>query len=478
MNKEKRIEHWIGHIISGTEFEGKVFSVGGFVRDELLEVESKDLDIVVEMDGGANKLAHFLSFSFNGGAVEGDKCTNPYNLGNGYPIWQLTFKVEGDDVVVEFADTQSESFPDPESRQRVTVFGTLEEDIMRRDFTCNMLIRDLSTGEIRDTSGGVKDIENKVLTHHPEVDPNKMLSDDPLRIMRAIRQKCQFPGDWKISNRLKDAIINQKQRLSIISQERITSELIKIMKIGKLHDAIELMDELGVLEIIFPEVVKMKNVFHDLDAPFHKECDGEVFGHVMLVLKHAKSGVINQLSALFHDIGKPRARKVDPETGRVRFKYHEPIGADMTVDILKRMKFDNTTVKLVSKLVKMHTRPHAFGRWGEGSNKALRKLIRDAGEDLDLLLNLSEADCLGNDPVHNNVPEVRRMVAEILAEPVKVSSKPILNGKEIMELRGMKKGTAIIKDIMSGLLDLSDDKASKGSQLTKEEAEEFVKGFK
>jgi poly(A) polymerase len=481
MNREKRVELLIGQLIKGSKFENKTFSVGGFVRDEIMGIESKDLDIVVNIDGGAKGIAEFLH------AKMPSATTSPHNMGNGYPIWQITFREdvklriadvgvgEVGGVIVEFADTQSESFPDPESRQRISIFGSIDEDIARRDFTCNMLLRNISSNEIIDKVGGIEDIKNGILRGHPNGDMNKTFSDDALRMLRCARFAGKY--NFKVDHSVFKAMHDNAERINIISNERISDELIKLMEIGKLHGALKVLDGCGILKHIMPEVVAMQGVFHDLNAPYHRECGGDVFGHVMLVLAEAKPGVVNQLSALFHDIGKPKARKVNEETGKVSFKAHEPIGAIMVKDILKRMKFDNKTVELVSKLVMMHTRPHQFGKWGEGSIKALRKLIRDAGDDMEMLLNLSEADCLGNHPVLNNVPELRESIARAIAE-IPVIVKPILSGREIMDIRGMKKGSSIIKDIMEAIVESTDELAEIGKAMTISRANVIAKNFK
>lgn len=184
LSAEKEVERLLLLILPGTQFSGKTFAVGGYVRDQLLGLEAKDLDIVVEMKNGAEKLTYWLHDMF---PVE---TTSPYQLGAGYPIWQITFQknikfsdelYETKGAVIEFADSQKESFPDPDSRQRITESGTIEEDVQRRDFTVNMLLRDLSSGELRDLTGvSQRDIEKGILRGHPEVDFNKILRDDPL----------------------------------------------------------------------------------------------------------------------------------------------------------------------------------------------------------------------------------------------------------------------------------------------------------
>lgn len=478
MTAEKNAEILLGIMLKNTPFANKVFSVGGFVRDEIIGINSKDLDLVVNKDGGAKEITHLLKHLLK------DSVTTPQNLGNGFPIWQLTFT---DDVehnkktfavkgaILEFADTQKEAFPDPTTRQRIAKFGTTDEDVKRRDFTCNMLMRNVTNGEVIDLVGGTKDIKNGILRSHPEVSFDKILSDDPLRMMRMIRLKSKF--GWEVPVEDLEAVKRNAHRIQIISAERIKAELEKIMILGKLSEAVRFMDEVGLLEFVFPEVHAMKGVFHDRNQNFHLECDFELFGHVMLVLENAQPGVVPQLAALMHDIGKPPTRKED-EKGRIRFNKHEPVGARMVKDVLKKMKFETVVINKVIKLVDMHTRPHTFGRDGVNTSvKAVRKLIRDAGDLLEDLLDLSEADCLGNHPVKNNIPNLRARIKEVLETTPPMESKPILNGGEIMQILKLGKGGPVVGTISKALIDLEDDFANDGKVLTKKDAEEFILTF-
>ena len=199
-SSEKEVERLMRAILPGTPFAGKTHGVGGYVRDEALGIDAKDLDVVVEMRNGAEKITAFLHQMF---PVE---TTSPHRLGAGYPIWQITFKEdiehEGETyatqgAVIEFADTQKEMFPDQNSRQRVVEYGTLREDIDRRDFTVNSLLKDLTTGEIVDLTGSsLQDIKNGVLRGNPGVDFDKILRDDPLRMIRCIRFQAKY--GWSV----------------------------------------------------------------------------------------------------------------------------------------------------------------------------------------------------------------------------------------------------------------------------------------
>lgn len=471
-NEVKNAELLLSNILADSPFRNHAFSVGGFVRDEILGIESKDLDVVIDFHGGAESVVNFINNHF-------PKSTNsPLQIGAGYPIWSLTFK---DDVVyndvtynvngavVEFADAQKEAFPDENSRQRITVPGTLLDDVERRDFTVNSLMRNLTTGEIIDLSGvGLKDLKEGILRGNPNVDFDKVLRDDPLRMIRLVRFHAKY--GWKVPMETLRAIKRNAARIEIVSAERIRAEFEKIMEIGKTAKAIRFMKAVGLLKYVLPEFEDLFGVFHDTSRNFHLEANGHVWGHCLLVLQNAKQGIENQLAALFHDIGKPATRKLNGE--KIQFLNHESVGAVMAETIMRRMKFDNDTIKRVRRLVQHHMRPGLVSD-SDTSSKAVRKFIRDVGDDLvDQLLDLAEADTTSNYPVDNYVPALRERIKTSLIV-VPVSNKPVLNGNEIMTLLGIT-GSPIIGEIVKFLLEQQDNCASEGNVLSKEDAEKLV----
>jgi len=493
---EKEFEKVAREIIPGSPFEGRVFIVGGYVRDELLaqmfpgKVEApKDLDAVVEMPNGAKLLSEYLYGKLKNS--KGTRATHsPHELGAGYPIWQLSF-LDGEEgnvklgdkvfatsgAVIEFADTQKEAFPDPKSRQRVTTFGTLEEDVKRRDFTVNMLLKDLSTGEIKDLTGtSKKDIKEGVLKGHPEVDLNKIFADDPLRMVRLVRFKVKY--DWDVPEDVKQIVRKNAYRLNIVSAERLRDELIKVMQYGKLREAIRLMKDVGFDKIETKEELnpvsylleQLKPMEMRHESPHHIDTeeakDDKIIDHTLNVIGRSKNTVNAQLAALLHDIGKPKARAV--KDGKVQFKKHELAGLDIAEDILRRFKFDSVTIKKVLRLIKSHMRPHSL----EGaSDKAIRKLIRDMGEDLDDVLDLAQADSEGKNPPQPYVDELRKRIKELKNTEMSPTGKvkPVLNGKEIMETLNIKSGP-IIGKVVEFLLDMQDE----NPKLTKEEAKKAI----
>jgi len=465
---ENAVENLLMKTTPKTIWENHVFSVGGYVRDEILGLIPKDLDIVIDVENGAKDFTRFLKSKF------GDAVTNPVNMGN-YPIWQITFKknvfhdgieyfTEG--AVIEFADTMREDYPDENSRQRNVKFASIEEDVKRRDFTCNSVMKNLSSGKFVDLSGtGISDIKKGILRGHPNVDFNEILRQDALRSMRLVRFICKY--DWTTPLSVLKAVKKNAYRIQTISNERIRDELIKIMKFGKLAKAIKFFDATGLLPYIFPEINELKKVEQN---PIHHQ-EGSAYVHTLMVLKHTGKGVILQLAALFHDVGK--LKKTEIINGEIHSYEHEKASEEMTDLILRRMKFDTIIVSSVKKLVKNHMRPHKLFECGKAG---IRRFIRDMDESLEDVLNLSEADELGKIPQGFNIPVLRQRIEQIKSSKIPVRRQPILNGNEIMEILKIRPSKQI-KDIQNSLLALEDQKASENVELTKDDAISFVREF-
>lgn len=254
-NPEKEISKLLSTLLlkTNSEFKNKVFSIGGFVRDQILNIESNDLDLVVEISGGAEKFATFLNSQFK------NETTTAFQKGLGYPIWFLKFKT---DVVyneqifktaggsIDIADSQKECFPDPTTRQRITTFGNLNEDIKRRDFTINMLAENLTTHEVLDLSGsGLNDLKSGLIRTHPETHPDQVFSDDPLRMIRAIRFATKY--NFKIEPTILKSIVQNKSRLQILSSERIWDEFKKMIQSGTFKQAFKLLQQTELDQFLF-----------------------------------------------------------------------------------------------------------------------------------------------------------------------------------------------------------------------------------
>ena len=473
---EEEVERFLKAFLPDTPFKGLVKAVGGYVRDQYLSllkndpsIEAKDLDLVVNMKDGSEKLTKYIYEKIKDTA-ERPPVSEPRQLGKDYPIWQLafkndlkykgeTYKTEG--AVIEFADTMKEYYPDPTSRQRKTEPASLEEDIQRRDFSVNMLLKDMTTGEVEDLTGISKeDIEKGVLRGHPKISMDKIFNADPLRMLRLIRFQAKY--GWDIPMSVLRAVKRNAERITIVSSERILGELTKIMKLGKLKQAIKLMSATGLLKHILPEIEALKGVQQRPD--YHNE--GDVYRHTLMVLQNAPAGVENQIAALLHDVGKPATTALID--GKIKSKGHEDVGADMAEAIMKRLKFDNDAIGRVKKMVKNHMRAHSLGR--NSGPKALRKFVRDVGEDMvEAILALARADELGKIPPTDEIPDLKKRIEEAGKIEIKKETDTVLNGREIMELLGIPSGTEVGR-AKKFLTELSDDYAEKGRTLAKEDA--------
>ncbi len=466
---EAEMEKLFTAILPGSDFANHVFAVGGYVRDEIMGLDSKDLDVVIDVKGGAKALAKYIHKLFP------TSTSTPRQLGKGYPIWFIAFKedvqFEGKNyrtasAEIDIAESQKEGFPDPDSRQRDVEFGTIDEDMQRRDFTVNQLMKDMSTGKVIDLSGkGVQDIKNGVLRTHPNVSPDTVFKDDPLRMMRLVRFMAKY--GWTAAPAVVEAVRRNAHRIDIISGERIQSELAKVMNLGKTAQAIRFMQETGLLRHVLPEIEALRGVEQAKEHHF----EGDVFEHTMKVLENAKPTLHAQLAALLHDTGKPSTQEFIED--KIRFFGHEKISGEIAEAILRRLKFDGKTIKKVRFLVENHMRPTSAKNWGP---KAVRKFIRDIGEEIDDLLDLHDADSAGSltpegVPAKTTGPALREKIKEVQKIPVR--SKPVLDGSTVMKLLGIKSGPEVGR-AMRWLQDKVDDYAAEGKDMTSDEAAKIL----
>jgi len=478
-SSEKEVERLLKAFLPGTMFSGRVHSVGGYNRDELLGLEAKDLDLVVElpsekgkqMPEGAKKFTHFVWQSFP------QAIHKPFQTGAAYPIWQMVFdgdvefngevyKTKG--ASIDVADTMKETFPDPTTRQRQTQWGTLQEDVERRDFTVNSLLKDMTTGEFIDLTGvSVTDIKKGILRGNPMVDMDDIFTNDPLRMIRLVRFQAKYGWDVPIS--VLKSVKRNAERIQIVSAERIMAELEKVMKLGKLAQAIKMMKAIGLLKYVMPEVHALHGV---KQSPDH-HLEGDCFAHTMLVLKGAPPTIEGQLAALLHDIGKPKSQEI-LEDG-IHFHGHDEVGAGIAEAMLHRLKFDKETISRVVTMVRSHMRPYHLI---DSSEKALRKFIRDLGEEMsDAVVSLADADeaaSLGPLVPHGSIKKLQERLRQVKESPIKVQGKPVLDGHEIMKLLGIgPKDRSRMPEIGKAqkfLLELADDWASLGKELTPADA--------
>ena len=460
INQNKRLAK-ISKIVSdlSTESNIKSYLVGGCVRDLMLNpsADSIDIDIMVEGDG--------ISFA--------KLLAKKMNVPKVVPFPKFaTAKIPYHEYEIEVASARLESY-DKSSRNPSSIqISNIEDDLLRRDFTINAMAISLNEnnfGEFFDPFNGMEDLKNKILK--TPLNPDNTFSDDPLRMMRA----CYFAS--KLSLEIEPecllSIQNNSERISIVSQERITNELFKILGTDRPSIGLNILQQSGLMEYVFPEISIMYGL--DQSNEYHHK---DIFYHTLEVVDNAaklSNNVDLRLAALVHDIAKPKTRRLSKSKGYT-FYGHDDVGARMLKGVAESMKFSNSTRDFITKLTALHLRPISLAK-KEVTDSAIRRLIVDAGEEIDDLMTLCRADITTKNPKNiskylANFDRVDKRIKEVSEiDKLKAFQSPV-RGDEIMKMFNLSPGKEVgkIKTMIEDAIingEIKNDYSSAISFLTK-----------
>lgn len=453
----------IKQTIKDTEWENKIYIAGGAVRDEILGENIKDIDLLVDFPNGGILFSIWITKKL-GIYTKGNPVIYPRFGTSKFNLRKQFYKgVDLSEIEVECVMPRKEIYKEGDRKPDV-ISGTLKDDVDRRDFTINSLLKNLSNDDILDLTGmGRMDIEKGIV--RTPLDPDIIFSDDPLRMMRAIRFTVKY--NWILPMFMINSIKKNSKRIQYISMERIQDELNKMLMTKNPDKAIRLIVITKLSNYIFPEINKLinlkQNKYHKYDA----------FKHTLHVLKNTPPDLITRLAALFHDIGKYKTKTI--ENNEIHFYGHDDIGYHITIDIMRRLHYSRSLIEPVSLLVKEHMRTKFSGDDGKISNKTLRKLKQIFGPYLENALDLIHADNISHSNNHNmpnQINNIRKKLYQLRELDKNYSEKCPLNGVDVMKILNIE-GGPIVGKILNYLNDIYLDNPS----LSKEELEDIVKNI-
>ena len=447
-------------LIKDSIFEGKVYIVGGFVRDAILGRPIKDVDIVVETPDGGIAFATWLAYH-TGCHVNGkNPCVFPTY---GTAKMQIYSDPELSDIELECVQTRKEKY-NKDTRNPATAYGTIQEDAMRRDLTINALYYNISTDEVCDfTKMGLDDIKNQII--RTTGDANMIFDDDPLRILRVVRFSTRL--GWKIEKNTWVGMIMNSKRVNILSQERVTDELNKMLVGDNPSESIRKLDRCNVLRRVLPSLDMSKHVYQDL-RPIRT-----LYDHILEALDKTPKVLETRLAALFHDIGKLK-------TYDKGFMYHSQIGADMAEEVMKAMKYSNATISTVKKAIEVHEDFSSYTSNSIPRPAVIRKFVvkfDGNDKDLDVALDLIHANNITQmyGKKIKLVPGIRQKIAELDKKSKQESGKRLtipINGKDIMAEFNIKAGPAL-----GLIMDKVKSKVIENPDITKEQLFKYVEQY-
>ena len=433
INQNKRLAD-ISKVISKLSDEAQInaFLVGGCVRDLMLNplAEAIDVDIMVEGDG--------IDFA--------EKLAKKINVPKIVPFKKFaTAKIPFSDFEIEVASARLEKYDESSRNPSEVVISDIEDDLLRRDFTVNAMAISLNKenfGEFFDPFNGMEDLSNKIL--RTPLDSDTTFSDDPLRMMRAAYFASKLSLD--IDPSCLESIKNNAERITIVSQERKTNELFKILGTKKPSIGLNILQESGLMNFVFPEIAVMYGL--DQSNEYHHK---DIFYHTLEVVDNAaqlSDKLDLRLAALVHDIAKPKTRRLSKSKGYT-FYGHDDVGARMLKGISSNMKFSNSTRDFITKLTALHLRPISLAK-KDVTDSAIRRLIVDAGEEVDDLMKLCRADITTKNPKNitkylGNFDRVEKRMNEVIEiDKLKAFQSPV-RGDEIMKMFDLDPGKEVGK---------------------------------